>query len=301
MAGRTRCRILPSLVLAVLLALPGCGDLPQPFLGRPGALATRLSQPPPSRLSIPTPTESLLPDAGANAWAGAIAEALVSEEIPAAASPNGRRGDWSLTLSAEMRGRDVVPTYTVKNPAGVAQGFSEGAPVPAADWGGGNPAVLKAAAVQAAPGVASLLQKIEAARQLSDPNSLMNRPSRVYFAGVTGAPGDGNTSLATQMQTKLTGLGLVVQDTPHGADFAVRGDVKTAEGTKGALRIELQWVVTNGDETAAERGRVVQLNEVPSGSLDSYWGDVAVVVATEAASGVRDVILNSGGGRTPAK
>ncbi len=296
-----RCRIMPSLVLAALLALPGCGDLPQPFLGRPGAMASRLSQPPPSRLSIPAPTESLLPDAGANAWAGAIAEALVAEEIPAAASPNGRRGDWSLLLSAEVHGRDVVPTYTVRNPAGVAQGFSEGAPVPAADWASGNPTVLKAAAVQAAPGVASLLQKIEAARQLSDPNSLMNRPSRVYFAGVTGAPGDGNTSLAQQMQTRLTGLGLVVQDTPRGADFALRGEVKTALGAKGAIRIELQWVVANGDEAAAERGRVVQLNEVPPGSLDHYWGDVAVVVATEAASGVRDVILNSGGGRAPAR
>ncbi|HEY0206388.1 MAG TPA: hypothetical protein VGC15_19830 [Acetobacteraceae bacterium] len=300
-ARRTRRSILPSLVVAALLALPGCGDLPQPFLGRPGGLASRLSQPPPSRLSIPTPTESLLPDAAATAWAGAIAEALVTEEIPAAANPSRRRGDWALILSAEMRGRDVVPTYTVQNPAGVAQGFSEGAPVPAAEWASGSPAVLKAAAVQAAPGVASLLQKIEAARQLSDPNSLMNRPSRVYFAGVTGAPGDGNTSLATQMQTKLTGLGLVVQDTPRGADFALRGEIKTAVGAKGAMRIELQWVVVNGDEAAAERGRVVQLNEVPPGSLDSYWGDVAVVVATEAATGVRDVILNSGGGRAPAK
>ena len=300
-AGRTRCGLLPSLLLAALLALPGCGDLPQPFLGRPGGLASRLSQPPPSRLSIPTPTESLLPDTGATAWAGAIAEALVAEEIPAAANPRRRRGDWSLLLSAELRGRDVVPTYTVQNPAGVAQGFSEGAPVPAADWAGGNPAVLKAAAAQAAPGVASLLQKIEAARQLSDPNSLLNRPSRVFFAGVTGAPGDGNTSLAKQMQTRLAGLGRVVQDTPRGADFALRGEVKTAPGAKGAMRIELQWVVANGDDAAAERGRVVQLNEVPPGSLDHYWGDVSVVVATEAAGGVRDVILNSGGGRAPAK
>lgn len=288
-------------LLPALLALSACGDLPQPFLGRPGALASRLSQPPPSRLSVPTPSDSLLPDAGAAAWAGAVADALVAEEVPAAASPGRRRGDWSLLLTAEVRGRDVVPIYTVQNPAGVPQGFSEGAPVPAAAWAGGNPAVLKAAAVQAAPGVASLLQKIEAARQLSDPNSLRNRPSRVFFAGVSGAPGDGNASLATQMRTRLAGLGLLVQDTPREADFTLRGEVKTAPGAKGAMRIELQWVVANGGAGTAERGRVVQLNEVPPGSLDSYWGDVAVVVATEAAGGVRDVILNSGGGRAPAK
>jgi len=288
-------------LLAALLALAACGDLPQPFLGRPGALASRLAQPPPSRLSIPVPAESLLPEAAASAWAGAVAEALVAEEIPAAAGPARRRGEWSLVLSAEVRGAEVVPTYTVQNPAGVPQGFSEGAAVSTAAWAGGSPAVLKAAAVQAAPGIASLLQRIEAARQLSDPNSLRNRPSRVYFAGVAGAPGDGNSSLAAQMRTRMAGLGLLVQDTARGADFAVRGEVKTAPGAGATTRIELQWVVANGDAAAAERGRVVQLNEVPPGSLDRFWGDVAVVVATEAAGGVRDVILNAGGGRAPPK
>ena len=42
-----------------------------------------------------------------------------------------------------------------------------------------------------------------------------------------------------------------------------------------------------------ERGKVVQLNEIPAGSLDHYWADVAVVVATEAAGGVNDVIRAS--------
>jgi hypothetical protein len=37
-------------------------------------------------------------------------------------------------------------------------------------------------------------------------------------------------------------------------------------------------------------GKVVQLNEIPAGTLDHYWGDVAVVVATEASGGVNDVL-----------
>ena len=287
------------LALLALLALAACGDLPQPFLGRPGAMASRLAQPPPSRLSVPTPSQSLLPDAGAAAWAAATADALVTQEIPAAASPR-RRNEWSLALSAEVRGAEVVPTYTILNPAGETGGFSEGAPIPTAAWAGGDPAVLKAAATQAAPGIGSLLERIEAARQLSDPNSLKNRPARIHFTGVSGAPGDGNASLPMQMRTKLAGLGLVVQDTARGADFSLRGEVKTAPGAAGTTRIELQWVVADGEgarSPGAERGRIVQLNEVPPGSLDRYWGDVAVVVAAEAAGGVRDVILNAGGGR----
>ena len=285
-------------LLAALLALAACGDLPQPFKGRPGLLASRLAQPPPSRLSVPVPAESLLSDAAAAAWAGAVAEALVAEEIPA--SPGRRRSDWALIMSAEVRGTQVVPTYTVQNPKGEAQGTAEGSGISTSAWASGDPAVLKVAAVQAAPGIAALLGRIEAARQLSDPNSLMNRPARIYFSGVTGAPGDGNTSLPAVMRTKMATLGLVVQDTITGADFTLRGEVHTAKGAGNSTRIEVQWFVNNADATAAERGRIVQLNEVPPGILDRYWGDVAVAVATDAAGGVRDVILNAGARRPDA-
>lgn len=283
------------LCLVALLSLAACGDLPQPFLGRPGAAAERLAQPPPSRLAVLSPTESLLPAAAAETWAMAVADALRTEEVPATANVRHRRSDWSLVLSAEVRGAEVVPSYAVQNPSGEPQGFSEGAPVSTAAWAGGDPAVLKAAAAQAAPGIASLLSRIEAARRQSDPNSLLNRPARIYFTGVTGAPGDGNSSLPAQMRTRLGALGLVIQDAASGADFSLAGQVQTAPGAKGTMRIELQWIVT--DSRGAERGRIVQLNEVPPGTLDRYWGDVAVVVADEAAGGVRDVVLNASGAR----
>ena len=53
-----------------------------------------------------------------------------------------------------------------------------------------------------------------------------------------------------------------------------------------------------GRRTATNAGKVVQLNDIPAGSLDHYWADVAVVVATEAAGGVNDVI-NRQSGREP--
>jgi hypothetical protein len=53
-------------------------------------------------------------------------------------------------------------------------------------------------------------------------------------------------------------------------------------------RVEIQWIIK--DAKGNERGRVVQLNVIPAGSLDHYWGDVASVVATEASGGVNDVL-----------
>ncbi len=282
-----------GLLLVLTLALAGCGDLPHPFQDNPGATAIRLSQPPPARLAVPMPTSSLLPDDAARTWSSAMADALVAKELPAVAN-RVRKGDWSLVLTAETHGDSVIPTYTVMDPKGVAQGNSQGPAVPSRDWAAGQPQTFQAAAAAEAPQVIALLNGIEAQRQMSDPNSLMNRPPKIYFTGVTGAPGDGNTSLARLMTANLPQMGDIVQDTAKGADFTLAGQIKTAMETGNKQqRIEIQWIV--GDAQGRERGRVVQLNDVVPGSLDNYWGDVAMVVAQQAAGGVHDIVLQATG------
>jgi hypothetical protein len=57
--------------------------------------------------------------------------------------------------------------------------------------------------------------------------------------------------------------------------------------------VEIQWIVKG--PTDDERGRVVQLNEIPAGTLSRYWGDVAVVVASEASQGVESVLQRQTG------
>jgi hypothetical protein len=110
---------------------------------------------------------------------------------------------------------------------------------------------------------------------------------------VTGAPGDGDVSLTKQMRTHLATLGPILVPQAEAADFVVKGEVKAVPIPGNRQRIEIQWIIT--DAKGAERGRVVQLNEIPAGTLDHYWGDVAVVVATEASGGVNDVILKQSG------
>jgi hypothetical protein len=135
----------------------------------------------------------------------------------------------------------------------------------------------------------------------ADPNSLYNRPAKVQVADVTGAPGDGDLALTKQLKSKLAALGPMVQDSATGADFIVQGDVKMVPIPGHQERVEIQWSVKNA--SGDERGKVVQLNEIPAGSLDHYWADVAMVVATEAAGGVNDVILRQSGRKegTPAQ
>jgi hypothetical protein len=281
-----------------LLLVAGCGGFPRPFQGNPGATAARLATPPPARLAVAPPGAAMLGDQDAGKFAAALADALVAVEVPAVADPP-EKGDWRLAVQADRRGSSVVPVYTIDDPAGVQQGTTEGLPVATADWANAKPATLQQAAADAAPRLASLLTNIEAARHQSDPTSIANRPPRVAFLGVTGAPGDGNTSLARQMRTQLTNLGEVVQDTEKDADFVVACTVATAPVAGGQMRVEIQWTITNAK--GQDLGKVVQLNDIPGGTLDHYWGDVALVVAQEAAGGVRDVILKQSGARSPSQ
>lgn len=278
-------RLLP--LLAVLLSLAACGDLPEPFLGNPGATARRLARPPTPVLAIPPPADAMLTDAAGQAMAENLASALLAREVPAIARPK-QRTDWSLDMRVQREGDAIVAHYTVHDPDGGVQGETEGPPVKLREWAAADPTTLREAAAAAAPNIADALTAIRIARDKADPNSLYNRPARVMVAEVTGAPGDGNYTLTKQMRTRLALLGPQVQTTESGADFIVRGEVKAVPIANRQQRIEIQWIISTagGDE----RGRVIQLNEIPAGTLDRYWGDVAVVVTTEASNGVNNVL-----------
>ena len=193
-------------------------------------------------------------------------------------------------MTAAVQGGNVVPHYAIQNPAGDVQGAADGPPVPARAWAGGDPATLKAAATAAAPGIAGLLDRMEAARMQADPTSLANRPARVFLAGVVGAPGDGNKSLADQIKLRMTQEGLVVQETPSGADYQVHGEVTSAPAPGGQLKLELLWLV---NDARGERGKILQVNQVPQGQIVPFWGDVAVAAAQEAGTAVKRVITNA--------
>ena len=285
-------------LMALPLTLAACGDLPEPMQGHPGRMGAILAHPPPQRLVVPVPASALLDDKSAAAFAGDVTHALVAQTVPAFAQ-RPQRGDWVLGISAAVTGNEVTPTYTVIDPRGHQQGKEAGMPVPTQAWADGDSATLAAEANDAGPKIASLLTNIDAALKQSDPNSLYNRPPQLDFTGVSGAPGDGDTSLAREMHKDLGGLGIVVVDQKDNADFLMRAEVRAVAVDPKTQRIEIYWIVDTAD--GKEVGRVAQLHDIPKGSLDSFWGDVAVVAAGQAAGGIKEVLDNNIGKRTAAK
>lgn len=281
-----------ALPLSALLLLGGCLDVPHPF-SNPGKEAQQLAaNAPPSRLDIPTPTDSLLPNNGAQVWAKDLAAELLQQTIPAMAQPV-RKGDWWLKVRAEMRGGQVVPLYVVMTPKNEIRATQEGAPVPAQQWSTADAQMLNLVAADAAPRIASVLTGIQADDMEKDPHSLKHRAARVYFTGVTGAPGDGDISLSRAFAASFRNTPDTLQNSPENADFTVKSHVKLTPGPAGTTghpqeHIEIVWQVL--DKAGKEAGAATQLHDIEAHSLDQYWGDVAVVAAQEAAAAVDQII-----------
>jgi hypothetical protein len=294
LTARVPGRRVPLLGLLAALLLAACGDLPQPFRGNPGGNAGALAAPPAYRLAIAPPAAALLTAAQAQGFAEALSTALLAAEVPAAAD-TPLPLDWRLTIEARSQNGWVVPRYALTDPDGADQGSAEGARIPARDWSDASPEVLRRAARDAAPRIADLLLRAEAARKGTDPAALaVTGPPRIYVPMVRGAPGDGNQALTARLREALGQQGMVVQDIAQGARFAVTGQVVVADQpATRTQRVELLWTVSRND--GEDLGRVLQLNEVPAGVLARFWGDVAFAAATEAAGGVRTVVANAGG------
>ncbi len=287
-----------ALVLLPLLAA-ACGtDVPRPTWGRPGAEGARLAVPLAVRVAVAPPTEALLPDAAARLFAERLAGALLESDVPAAATGAPLPLDWSVSVRASALGGLVRPTYELRDADGAGRGAAQGAPVAARDWAEARPGTLEAAARDAAPRIAALLGTIRTARAGGAPAGTSSDERRIAVTAGRGAPGDGNAALPARLREALAAAGFVAQDTAEGAGFAVRPEVRVVAGTPGNQRVEIQWVVSRRD--GEELGRVVQLNEVPGGRLDRFWGDVAFAAAREAANGVRQVIANAYAQPAPA-
>ncbi|PZW45743.1 hypothetical protein C8P66_111159 [Humitalea rosea] len=289
--------------LLLLVALAGCGQLNQPYRGNPGGEARRLAAPPVYRLAVPSPNQALLTDRASSNLAVLLAEALEGAEVPAVAGPPTPL-DWQLTIMATREGEMIRPHYVLADADGRDLGATAGPRVPIRAWGDEGETTLAAAAEAATPLVARLLATADAARRATDPELLrVGGPPRLRLVPVRGAPGDGNASLTSRLREFLPNEGFAVQDVADGAGFAVEGIVRVSRDRVHTTedQADIQFIVTRRD--GEELGRVAFVNNVPTGSLNGFWGDIADVIAQTAAPGIKQVIETAGGfaaGQRPA-
>ncbi|MFT8718597.1 hypothetical protein [Acetobacter sp.] len=282
----------PIFSLSTVCLLSGCLSVPHPFQNDGKMSKGSVANAPTSRLDVPVPEDTSLSPEGRKIWADQVTQALLDQSVPAIAQ-KPRKGDWWLKLRTEERGDMIVPLYSVMTPQGAIRATEEGPAVPTVLWKAASPETIHTASQQGAGQVVNVLTGIMAEDMEEDPHSLKHRGAKIWFQGVTGAPGDGNISLARAFTVSFRGTKDTIQTSKKDADFMVATTVKITDGPAGSRNnpqqnIRIDWRVTDKDDK--EVGIATQLHDIPAHSLDQMWGDVAVAAADEAAGAVEEMI-----------
>ncbi len=108
---------------------------------------------------------------------------------------------------------------------------------------------------------------------------------------VSGAPGDGKTSLTKAIKKRLYSKGIRLTSSRADSVYQVRGVVQVGKVAKGKQPIRIDWRVY--DPKGKRLGTVTQKNEIPQGSLNGSWGPIADAAAGAAAEGITKLLPKS--------
>jgi hypothetical protein len=151
-----------------------------------------------------------------------------------------------------------------------------------------------------APQIATLMQ---------DEPTAPARPvamTRMTVLKVAGAPGDGSTMLTRAMESALRRAQVDVGSGGESGGAAgaagrlvLAGKVDVGPPKNGAQHVQIVWAVQRDGK---EIGRINQENDVPAGTLDKGWGDIAFIVADAALPGIMALLERTTGpdGAAPA-
>lgn len=113
---------------------------------------------------------------------------------------------------------------------------------------------------------------------------------RVAVVKVSGAPGDGEKTLARSIALMLGNTGLTVSNADDAKAWRVDALVSVAKAGAND-EVVLKWRVL--DAKGLVLGEVEQKNQVSAGRLAKNWGETAALAAAAAAPGLADVIAKA--------
>jgi hypothetical protein len=148
---------------------------------------------------------------------------------------------------------------------------------------GAQPAPVQTASVVGTAAVANTQARAAPTTPVTAPSGTAATLSAIV-PSVTGAPGDGATSLAQALQSELSKNGVSLTTQQTATAYRVEGVVKVGQAQGDKQPIQIDWNVK--DPQGKKLGTVTQKNEIPQGSLDGAWGQTASAAAAAAAQGI---------------
>ncbi len=191
---------------------------------------------------------------------------------------------WSGVDAAAIR--SIAGKTTSQLAASLPRGGGSSAPVAAAPPSSGT----SGGGVSPSPG-ASPAATATAATTASAARAPSVKSAGVLVQPVTGAPGDGQRSLATALKKRLYAGGVKLANGTSVNVYMVKGSVKLSDASGGKQSIRIDWQVL--DPTGKKLGTVSQQNLIPRGSLNGPWGAIAEAAAGAAADGIIKLLPKS--------
>ena len=279
-----------SILVSILAlgALAACGPVPRPFAHQGGPERSNPLIEVPAGLAVRVdPPRGLKPGLARTA-AEEIARRLEKAEVPATTDP-------AFSASFVLAGVALPPAGAE---TGLAGKIRWRLTAPSGDvmfefvqlvrgsrqrWEEGDPALVR---VIGSGAVGPILGSIRGAEPAAAETPAVLR--RVRVAGVSGAPGDGDTALVGAVRRALLRHGARIVGADGESDYQIVGQVDLTPPAGGRQDITIRWVVIGAD--GSELGDVVQRNTIRAGALDRPWGGVAGVIGTAAGPGIIEVM-----------
>jgi hypothetical protein len=274
-------------LVSVALWLVACQPLPHPFETDHDMPAGRLMALP-DVVGVAIEPVRGVPTRDADAIQSGLVKALQDADIPASPAPGG---EHAFHVTGEASGLTSLGATTRLSLSWIvtsASGDEIGRAVDtitmdSASWQSGDPD-LGAPMRTAASEIAGILHLPDAAPP-PPPAPEPPPPLRLVIGTVTGAPGDGDTSLPRALAFALGDSGVQVIDQDEPGAPRVAGKVSLSPMPGGQQHVRIVWTVSTA--TGGQIGTIAQENVVPKGSLDGPWSDAAAAVAGAAADAVR--------------
>ena len=228
-------------------------------------------------------------------------------------------GDYTmrgyLAASAEKKGAKVSYIWDITDAKGARVARFSGeeaiASRPSSDpWSGVDSAALRSIAGKSTSQIAAGMPKrgvlsggsssTPTAAPASTPAAtpapapVAKGPVMAQVAPVTGAPGDGRSSLTAAIKKRLYAGGVKLAGGSESAGrnlYTVKGTVTVTDAGGGKETIKIDWQVL--DPNGRSLGNVTQQNVIPKGSLSGPWGAIADAAAGAAANGIIKLLPKS--------
>tara|TARA_B110000438_G_scaffold134254_1_gene129938 strand:- start:1828 stop:2715 length:888 start_codon:yes stop_codon:yes gene_type:complete len=281
------------LILLFGLPLTACGNVPRPFEPTEGAVIFLPESP--STLGI-----GVLPIGGIDAdaaeqLAGAIADALRQQDIPAEAVDRAGRLGYSLEGHANIEGSsnlgdEITMTWHLKDRNGdIAQQFTQALQMERSEW----KTLSQAQQSQVADDLTSqVARSLAPTGPVVHPPALLGTGLSVVIRPPAEAPGDGAIALARILGNRLAQQGF--KPAADESDFQIVGSVIVRPYDSAHDDIAIVWQVLDSEDK--DLGEVRLDNRIPRGDLDGPWGLVAEAIIDSAFPGLMEIV--SAAGRT---